>query len=388
MKTARVAKPFQFPVYLWTVVLLALAGLADSLYLAISHYRVYTDIGYRSFCAISRTINCDSVSQSPFSIFLNVPVPVWGVMGYIFFLLFLPLAGSQAAEKRRIWPLLFLVSLAFSIYSIILALISTFYIHSYCIMCIVSFGINFLLLYYVWIIRNRFSTAGILEGLKRDIRFLWNKAVLCTIVFGSFFIGVVLVLAFLPDYWHFTPQTFQGAAGTGITAEGYPWIGAEQPELVITEFADYQCFQCKKMHFFLRQLIAEYPDKIRLIHRQFPMDHTVNPIVRAPFHVGSAAMALMAISAISQQRFWQMNDVLYQTDLKKGVINVREVAEKAGVDYDALALGMLDNHNANKLIADIRQGQQLGVNGTPAFFIDGKLYLGQIPADVIEKALR
>ena len=388
MKTARVAKPFQFPVYLWTVVLLALAGLADSLYLAISHYRVYTDIGYRSFCAISRTINCDSVSQSPFSIFLNVPVPVWGVMGYIFFLLFLPLAGSQAAEKRRIWPLLFLVSLAFSIYSIILALISTFYIHSYCIMCIVSFGINFLLLYYVWIIRNRFSTAGILEGLKRDIRFLWNKAVLCTIVFGSFFIGVVLVLAFLPDYWHFTPQTFQAAAGTGITAEGYPWIGAEQPELVITEFADYQCFQCKKMHFFLRQLIAEYPDKIRLIHRQFPMDHTVNPIVRAPFHVGSAAMALMAISAISQQRFWQMNDVLYQTDLKKGVINVREVAEKAGVDYDALALGMLDNHNANKLIADIRQGQQLGVNGTPAFFIDGKLYLGQIPADVIEKALR
>jgi hypothetical protein len=90
MKTARVIKPFPFPVYLWTVVFLAVAGLADSLYLAISHYRVYTDINYRSFCAISRAINCDTVSQSRFSIFFDVPVPIWGVIGYTFFLLFLP----------------------------------------------------------------------------------------------------------------------------------------------------------------------------------------------------------------------------------------------------------------------------------------------------------
>ena len=78
MKTARIIKPFPFPVYLCTVVMLAMAGLADAIYLAVSHYRVYTDIGYRSFCAISKAINCDTVSQSAFSIFLGVPVPVWG----------------------------------------------------------------------------------------------------------------------------------------------------------------------------------------------------------------------------------------------------------------------------------------------------------------------
>jgi protein-disulfide isomerase len=83
-----------------------------------------------------------------------------------------------------------------------------------------------------------------------------------------------------------------------------------------------------------------------------------------------------------------MNDVLYQTDLQKDAINVREVAERAGVDYDALTRGMTDIHSVNRLIGVIRYGQKLGVNGTPAFLIDRKLYLGQIPADVIENALR
>jgi protein-disulfide isomerase/uncharacterized membrane protein len=348
---------------------------------------VYTDIGYRSFCAISRAINCDTVSQSPFSIFLDVPVPVWGVMGYTFFLLFLPVAGSQAAANKRIWSLLLLVSLAFSIYSIILASISTFYIHSYCIMCIVSFGINFLLLYFVWIIRKRFSTAGIFEGLKRDIRFLWNKSVFSTIVFGSFFSGVVLVLAFFPNYWHFDPPELQAAAHTGITDEGYPWIGSEQPQLVITEFTDFQCFQCKKMHFFLRQLIGKYPDKIRLIHRHFPMDHKFNPIVKEQFHVGSGEMALLAEYAQTEDKFWQMNDILFKMAGHVDSINIKELAEQMGMDYRKLARDANSRLNRYKVKHDIAVGIKLGITGTPGYLIGGKVYLGQIPAEIISSVL-
>jgi uncharacterized membrane protein len=70
--------PFQF--YFLPVCSLVIVGLAASCYLAISHYRVYTDIGYSSFCAISKAINCDTVSQSPYSIFMELPVPIWGVL--------------------------------------------------------------------------------------------------------------------------------------------------------------------------------------------------------------------------------------------------------------------------------------------------------------------
>jgi uncharacterized membrane protein len=77
-------KPLAFGAYFWVVVALAAAGLVDSIYLSVSHYRNYVDVGYSSFCALSRAINCDTVSQSPYAIFWGMPVPVWGVIGYFF----------------------------------------------------------------------------------------------------------------------------------------------------------------------------------------------------------------------------------------------------------------------------------------------------------------
>ena len=167
--------PFPFPVYFWTVTGLALAGFLDSLYMSMSHYRVYVDIGYRSFCAISKSINCDTVSQSTYSIFLGVPVPVWGVIGYAFFLLLVFLARGKHAEQNRPWSLLLLLSLAFSFYSIILAVILTSYIYSYCIMCLLVYAINLSLLYYVWLIRKRFGKGGLIDGVKQDFIFLWSN---------------------------------------------------------------------------------------------------------------------------------------------------------------------------------------------------------------------
>ena len=93
---------FSFSAYFWVIAVIAAAGLTDSVYLSISHYRNYTDISYRSFCAISKAINCDTVSQSPYAIFLGVPVPVWGVIGYAFFLGLLFWAKRPDAGRKRI----------------------------------------------------------------------------------------------------------------------------------------------------------------------------------------------------------------------------------------------------------------------------------------------
>jgi len=198
MKKAKKIIPLPFPFYFWTVAALAVAGVLDSIYLSISHYRVYTDIAYESFCAISRSINCDTVSQSPYSIFISIPVPVWGIIGYAFYLLFLTFAWSREAQKQKMWPILLFISLAFSIYSVILAYISTFYIHSYCMMCIVSFGINFLLLYYTWLVRKRFGKPGIIKGLMLDIGFLWEKKKKTIPVFLSFLCIITFLLISFP----------------------------------------------------------------------------------------------------------------------------------------------------------------------------------------------
>ena len=90
---------------------------------------------------------------------------------------------------------------------------------------------------------------------------------------------------------------------TGLTDDGHPWIGSDSAPIVITEYSDYLCFQCKKMNYYLRQLISQYPDRVKLIHRHFPMDSRFNPILKTPFHEGAGLMSLIAIHAAENGKF-------------------------------------------------------------------------------------
>ena len=381
-KKALKALPFSY--YYWPVVFLAVVGLADSVYLSVSHYRVYTDMAYKSFCAISKAINCDTISQSPYSIFLNLPVPVWGIIGYAFLLLCLAVVARPKNGAIRLWPIVFWVCLVFSIYSIVLALISTYLIGSYCIMCIVSYGVNLALLFYAWIVHRRFSGAGLLEDTRKDLLYLWKTRGRSLAVVLVFCLAAGSAWYFFPAYWRLQPPRYAGSIATGLTGGGHPWIGSKNPVLEIIEFADYQCFQCKKMHFFLRELVAAHPEKIRLTHKHYPMDHQFNSIVKQAFHVGSGKMALLAIYAASQGKFWQMNDVLYGVAGRKGAIEIKELAQKVGIDSKELALAMKNPKVRYLLNRDIILGNQLAITGTPTFVINNKIYTGHIPPEVFK----
>jgi len=388
LKIARSIQPLAYAYYFWPVVGLVIAGLLDSIYLSVSHHRVYTDIGYKSFCAISRAINCDTVSQSRYSIFLDLPVPAWGIIGYTLLLLFLLPAVSKETEKKQIWSLVFWLSLAFSAYSVVLALISSYLIGSYCIMCIVSYGVNLALWFYAWIIRRRFSTAGLLADTREDIRFLWKHRVKTSLVAAIFFAAVGTTWIVFPVYWHYQPPPVAASIPRGITDAGHPWIGAQNPVLEIIEYSDYQCFQCKKMHLFLRRLVTEFPDRIRITHHNYPMDHMFNPIVKVPFHRGAGKMALMAVYAASKNKFWELNDHLYGLAGHQQKVEIKELAQTVGMKPEELAGALYDRSIRRQLQRDIRKGNKLGISGTPGYVINGKVYLGQIPAEILKTGMR
>ncbi len=367
--------------------MITLVGLADSIYLAISHYRVYSDIGYKSFCAISRAINCDTVSQSPYAIMLDVPVAIWGVIGYIFILILLITAATPSAPEVRIWSLIFWVMLLYGTFSVILALISSYRIRSYCILCIVSYGVNLAILFYAWLIQRRFSNAGLVKSTRKDILFLGETKGKNIALFTTFFTAVILTWIFFPNYWNYAPPRNSADIAQGVTASGHPWIGAENAVLEITEFTDYQCFQCRKMHHFLRQLMIENPGKIKIIHRHFPMDHEFNPIVNTPFHEGSGKLALLAEYAISKNKFWQMNDLLYHIGSQKKPVGTQDLAKKLDLNRNELAQAINDRYIRQRVRHDIYSGHKLGITGTPAFLIEGKIYYGHLPEQIIEKSL-
>lgn len=372
--------------YLWTVVAFCLAGLAVSAYLAVSHYRVHTDIVYQSFCAISKALNCDTVSQSEYSVFAGLPVSVWGVFGYVAFLMLAAVAAATSSAPRG-WDLLLLTSLSFSLVSAVFAGVSALNIGSYCILCIATYAVNFMLLFLAWVTRRRFPTGGLRTGLRRDIDFLRSKRAVCVPAFFGFALVCTATWLFYPPYWEFRAPRAATPVPSGVTSEGHAWIGAEHPVLEITEFTDYQCFQCRKMHLYLRELVARYPARIRLVHRNYPMDHEFNPIVKEPFHSGSGRMALLAIHGAASGAFWDLNDRLFERAGNGGRIRLEELAAETGIDQRLLSAALAHEPYRVHLLRDIREGMKLGIVGTPSYLIAGNVYEGGIPPEVLQPVI-
>ncbi|WP_339137793.1 MAG: vitamin K epoxide reductase family protein [Candidatus Electrothrix sp. GW3-4] len=377
--------PLPYRVYTVPILILAAIGIAASAYLALSHYRNYTDIGYSSFCAISKSINCDTVSQSPWSILLGLPVALWGVLGYtLFFLLSLP-AQVNTEERRGLWDLLFLIALLFSLIDLFFGYITAVKIQSYCIVCLFTYVVSFALLFQTWIIRRRFNKHSLFSGIRKGLEFLLRQKITLTLL-------MLLVLTFgtlkifIPTYWEYQyPQLAQNIA-KGVTEEGHPWIGAENPKLTIKEFTDYQCFQCSKVHFFLRLLVDKYPDKIRLVHYHYPMDEKFNTVlVKKPFHTGSGELALLTIAAAQQGKFWEANDAMY-TAIRSGItaFNIQKFAAKLQLDVDQLKKNMYSPASLKKIESDIRTGLKNNIVGTPSFIVDGKVYGGRLPNELLD----
>jgi uncharacterized membrane protein/protein-disulfide isomerase len=391
MRSRKPVHPLPFHFYVWPVAVLAVLGLLDSAYLAVSHYRVYTDIGYSSFCAISRAINCDTVSESPFSIFLGVPVPIWGMAGYAGFLAALGAAWRhrRIRGEKRGWGLLLGLAAVFSLCSLGLAYVSAYFVRAYCIMCIASHAVSLLLLFFLWVLHRRHFPEGVWQSIREDLLYIFwkQKKAVWPALLAAGLVVAAGSYAF-PAYWKYVPPPLAASLPQGVSPEGHPWIGAEEGGLEIVEYSDYLCFQCRKMHHYLRSIVARYPDRIRLVHRHFPMDNEVNKLVKEPFHVGAGWMALAAIYAAEEGRFWQMNDALFER-ATPGTLDVQELARLAGLNPDALGKALASREDLRlKLARDIWSGIKLEISGTPSFVINEHVYHGNIPPELIRAAIQ
>ncbi len=389
VRDAENIKPFPIFVYVGFVIGLVVSGILVSAYLSFSHYKVYTDIGYSSFCAISKAINCDTVSQSPYAIFFNIPVPIWGIVGYSFLLLTLAFSFNLKTHTMARFPTLISIGLLFSSISIVLGIISGVKIKSYCILCLVSYGINFSLLYMTWIIKQRFEKRRWAILFKEDLDFWTSNKLKALTHYSPLILCTILLIIFMPSYWNMTQTTIDKTAlNTGFLEDGSPWIGAENPELTIIEYADYMCFQCRKMHFYLRDLIMKNPGKIRLVHKHFPMDQDVNPIVKKAIHPGSGILSSIAIFAAEENKFWELNDYLYQYNMGYKAIYLRKIAKETGLDLEKLRKNIHSSAVRKKLHRDIISGLKHQMSGTPSYIIENKVYTGQIPSEVLYSIIK
>ncbi len=389
-KTKEKSKTKLLPYYVYTIppLFLVLFGLLNATFLSYSHYQNYSDPTYSSFCSISKTINCDTVAQSPWSIFASLPVAYWGLLGY-FFLLILLIPASTIQKLSFLWTPVFLLSCVYSILSILLGYISANKINAYCILCIFSSIVNFSVLYYSWLIQRRFCSNSTTNNLRQSLSYLkGNRALLMPslLVVTTF----VTTWIMIHPYWLYTNALpDKDNVPSGITENFHPWIGAENPVITIHEYSDYMCFQCAKTHAQLRNIVADKPTKIRLVHHHYPLDHEYNPIiVKDPFHIGSGKMSLMAIHAATQGKFWEMNDTLYELARSREPFNTKFLSEKTGISSGELVAALSEPSYRKVLNRDIKDGMKKRIMSTPTFLIKETLYSGYIPPEILQDALK
>ena len=84
-------------------------------------------------------------------------------------------------------------------------------------------------------------------------------------------------------------------------------------------------------------------------------------------------MALLAVYAASKNKFWELNDQLYGLAGHKKQVGIKELAQTVGMKPEELAGALYDSSIRWQLQRDIRQGNKLGISGTPGYVINGKV---------------
>ncbi len=358
------------------VLMLCGIGLWLAFDLAWLHYNVHTNPKFQSFCAISEKVNCETVAESHYSVFLRMPIAMWGVLGY------LAMLGTAAfGWLRPAFPVqgaLLLLTGVSAVVSVVLAAVSHFLIRSFCVLCAGTYVVN-LLLFAVVMVWLRFEPLTVKGVIAEVGAWMWRRAV----YLSPLALVVALPVAFYPQYWNQQGRSVRATSAeveTGVTDEGLPWIGSWQAPIIILEFSDYLCPHCKRAHATLRNYIAQSPGKFRLVHRHFPLAHRCNRAIQGPFHEDACWMARAAYCAGKQKKFWPMNDALFALEGTRPESYALELAKGMGIDEVLFRDCLISQEAQGHVKADIEAGIKRGVTATPTFEVNGRLFVGEVPA--------
>jgi protein-disulfide isomerase len=190
-----------------------------------------------------------------------------------------------------------------------------------------------------------------------------------TIYFASFV--VLLAIVALCGWWYLSSSTTQGQDTAAVDRSALvrphsPNEGRVDAPVVIVEFFDPACDTCRSFYPMVKQLMAQNPDRIRLVMRY------------APFHKGSDKVVAVLEAARRQGKFWQALEALFasQEDWASNHTAKVELTWKylngIGLNMEQLAFDMTAPDLQQAVAQDLSDANTLGVSQTPEYFVNGR----------------
>lgn len=142
-------------------------------------------------------------------------------------------------------------------------------------------------------------------------------------------------------------------------------LGPANAGLVLVEYGDYQCPYCGVAHGVVQQIRHELGDAVRVVFRNFPLTNA---------HPQALPAAMVAEYAGQHGKFWQAHDALYDNQQQLGPAFYTQLLETLQLPLQGLEEALQNNTFGARIRQDMQSGERSGVDGTPAFFLNGQRF--------------
>ena len=144
--------------------------------------------------------------------------------------------------------------------------------------------------------------------------------------------------------------------------------GNKDASVTLVEYLDFECEACGAYYPLVKQLSEEFKTEVRFVNRYFPL----------PGHKNSMTAATAVEAAGRQGKYWEMNDILFENQRSWGEkqspdpVIFEGYAQQIGLNMDQYKKDVKSKEVSERVNRDKTSGTQLGVNGTPSFFLNGE----------------
>jgi formate-nitrite transporter family protein len=141
--------------------------------------------------------------------------------------------------------------------------------------------------------------------------------------------------------------------------------GPTNAPVTVVNYGDYQCPGCQSTHRSTEKMARELLDRVRLVHRHFPLVKNHPRALRA---------AEAAEAAAAQGKFWEMHRLLYLRPDKLGDRDLRRYGKEVALELERFDREMASGIYADQILKDFHYSLNHGITGTPTTFINGVRY--------------
>jgi protein-disulfide isomerase len=176
------------------------------------------------------------------------------------------------------------------------------------------------------------------------------------------------------------PAPFRAA----VDVDGAPVRGTTTAPITIVEYSDFHCPFCRRVQPTLTALLDKYKGQVRLVYKHLPLDG---------LHPQARRVSEAAWCAGQQDKFWEFHDAVYaDSSSDASDATLARYAATAGLDTAKLTACLANPEAKAAVQRDVAQGEALGLNSTPGFFVNGREVRGAQPVEafsaIIDEELR